>query len=369
MSIIHLSIYVHLENHEMHEFGRPQGPLFHRWLPNGRPDAITVPVKDSRNELKFWFERRGFRRDGTFIHYDVSRKEVDEDAMRRQAVLVAGGLFGEARFAHVMADELTAIRTEEIGSSAYISAGRRVIDFLYGPTAAFVDLLRLQYGQYWLPEIRPWDSRQVSLGQYCSSFGLRWREREDQEWSNFRPTENSVRVTVGPPSGRGYAENLTESDWKYLQEHFDPSATLPLAVRVLGRAHQLSDMGHTNEGIVQAVTALELALEHFVTEQCRVHSAQVADSIRSVSELPLRTQFSIVATASSLIQPAILDNALHGIDLRNRVVHQAAVAGECTNELRALLQCSQALLRLPEFKTPVLSSGNELGAPVSPSGA
>jgi hypothetical protein len=361
--MLHLSLHISLENFDVHAFVRPHGPLFNRWLPNGRGDAISVPVADSRNELKFWFVRRGFT-DGSFIRYEAKRNEIDEDTMRRQAVLDAGPLLGEARFVHVMPDELAAIRVAAVGSDAYMAVGRRIIDFVYAPTSAFLDLLRLQYGQHWLPELHPWDSRQESLGSYCSTLGLHWRESEDQAWSAFRPTELSATIYVGPNPGRGYAEYLTESDWRHLQSNFNPSASLPLAVRLLGRAHQLSDTGHTSEGLVQAVTALELALDHFLTEQCRSYSPQVRDNTKPITDLPLKAQLSMVAAATSLIPTATLDDALRGIDLRNRIVHEAAMVTESSKDmLRAVLQCAQALLRLPEFKMPILSSGNELSAP------
>ena len=43
-----------------------KGPLFHRWLPDGRQDSIVLATKDPNTKLEVWFERRGYA-DGNFI--------------------------------------------------------------------------------------------------------------------------------------------------------------------------------------------------------------------------------------------------------------------------------------------------------------
>jgi hypothetical protein len=137
-----LSVVVHLENHDLGEFTRPHGARFHKWLPNGRDDAVVVPVTDARNSLELWFERRGYVQDA-FIRYDAGRFEVDTDVMRRQGYLDSGVLFAEARFAHAAASELTAVRNNARDSDDYVAVGKRVVQFLQPPLSAFFDLLKV----------------------------------------------------------------------------------------------------------------------------------------------------------------------------------------------------------------------------------
>lgn len=362
--ILRLRFGVHLEDFGGEHFDRPHGPLFHRWLPNGRADELSVPTADSRNRITAWFERRGFV-DGSFIRYDMDRCEVDESTMRRQARLDAGALRGEAEFAHVTSDELAAIREGRIGSKEYVAAGKRIVAFLYQPIAALVDLLRVQYGQYWLPEILPWDSRAQSLGSYCSStFSLRWRETENEDWHKFQPTDLSMTVFAQLPPGRAYEEYLTENDWRRIQSSFSPTSTLPLALRVIARAHQLHDSGHVNESFVQAVTGLELSIEYFVANSALRLSKDVAAFANQLLTLPLKVQLSILATATSRIPVATIDTAIDAIDLRNKIVHEGSTGeDERRRMFLAIAECARVFLGLTEFKTPVLNSGNQLSAP------
>jgi hypothetical protein len=139
--MLYISFTVPMVNYGINSLHPPQGPLFHRWLPNGREDAIDVPVKDARNRLQFWFERRGYSDNTNFIIYDKKREEIDEKIMRLQAKLDAGQLWGEAKYAHASKAELTAVRENRISSEEYIALGERLVKFLSEPIGVFIDVL------------------------------------------------------------------------------------------------------------------------------------------------------------------------------------------------------------------------------------
>ena len=362
--MLYLSFAVSLKNYTIPEIVQPNGPLFHRWLPDGRTDAVSVPTADERDRLVFWFDRRGYVA-ADFIRYDNARQEVDPEVMKRQGHLDAGPLRGEAQYAHATSAELEALREDRQGSDEYIALGKRVIDFLYPPLAVFIDLLRCQYGQYWLPELQPWDSRTQSIGSFChSSIFLRWRENEDQGWREFLPTERTGTIRVPRLPGRGFGEYLTETDWKYLQKTFDPNAGISLALRLLGRAHELGDSGHVAEAFIQLVTGAELAIEHFLTMRVSGFSKEMASSKQSFSTLPLKTRLTVLVTAASLAPQVTLEKALQAIDLRNEIVHQGKQPQDPDGTMfLALMQCAKALLGLKELKTPVLYPVNELTPP------
>lgn len=361
--VLLLRIGIILENYDVDQFLRPPGPLFHRWLPDGRTDAVAVPMKDVRNRLELWFARRGYD-DSGFVRWDNQRSEVNVGAMSRQAKLDAGYLFGEATYAHTTDLEIKALQDDRVGSDDYIGLAKRIIDFLYPPIAAFVDLLRTQYGQYWLRELRQWDSRTQSLGSYCSStLGLHWRQSVDEPWHRFQPNE-SMQVAVGEfLPGRGYAEYLTEADWRHIQATFDPGQELTISLKLVARAHGLRDRGHLEEAFVQATTALELAVEHFVESRCGSPSAEPSLSGPFLS-LPLKTKLFVLGNAMRTIPSVTLDNALKAIDMRNRVVHE----GEKVRDpdwilFLALIECVRVFAGVSELKTPVLCSSNALLAP------
>jgi hypothetical protein len=358
-----LSFAIHLDAIQLDHFVPPHGPLFHRWLPDGRNDAVALPTADNRNSITLWFERRGFV-EGGFIRYDRNRSEVDQAIMRRQGNLEAGHVLGEAEYAALTESELTAIRSDGGGTSEYIGFGKRVVQFLQPPLSAFVDLLRTQYGQYWLPELRPWDSRRESLGAYCSTtLWLRWRERPDQEWRRFLPTDQSSTIVVEALPRRGCGEYLTEADWRHIQATFQGCGNAPLALRVLARAHELQDTGHVREALIQAVTGIELSIESFLTARNTRRSSKIVLPPQFFN-LPLKAQLAVVVTASDLVPEATLERATKAIDLRNDIVHEGKACNDPSWELLlALMECGQALLGLTELKSPVLYAGNELSGP------
>jgi len=167
------SLSIHLENHDIDNHVRPKGPLFNRWLPNGRSDSIILT--DSI-DIEVWFERRGYV-DRSFIRYDKKKNEVDPKIMALQGKLDAGQLWGEIEYSDISENELDAVLNNKIDSDEYISLGKRLVKTLHPPLSNFINKLRTQYGQYWLPELSPWDSRSESLGSYCST--TIWLE-----WSN-----------------------------------------------------------------------------------------------------------------------------------------------------------------------------------------
>ena len=62
------------------------------------------------------------------------------------------------QLAVLTSSELKVIQDNAIGHEDYVAAGKRVVDFLYGPVSNFIAVLKFQYGQHWLPTLEPWDS-------------------------------------------------------------------------------------------------------------------------------------------------------------------------------------------------------------------
>ena len=55
-----LKFFFPLERYELGPLP-PSGPLFHRWLPDGEKDAITLSPPSEHYTLKLWFERWGYK--------------------------------------------------------------------------------------------------------------------------------------------------------------------------------------------------------------------------------------------------------------------------------------------------------------------
>ncbi len=363
--MLKLRFRIHLENYEVHEFRRPKGALFNRWLPDGRANVIDVPVRHKDNKLQIWFERKGYVKD-EFIEYDSQKSEVDPVVMARQGKLEAGPLRGEAVFYNVMDEEVKAVQGNHIGSEEYVALGKRVIDFLRPPLSNFISVLRTQYGQYWLRELEPWDSRRQSLGSYCrSTLGLFWCN-DGNQWNHFSPTESSAALYVTKLPRRGFGEYLTKDDWEHLSSSFDPYETPSLATIILGKAHEFYDNGELKQSFVEGVTALEVALSEFVLRKLADEPQMSEDASRIFSDPSkgVQEKFKLVSLISSSVSNEIYKKTLEAIKIRNNIVHRgdnSSISDETA--LQALFHVITVFLSDDEYKFPVLINGNMLYAP------
>jgi hypothetical protein len=365
---LRLRFRVHLERYEMPEFYRPKGPLFHRWLPNGLSDAISVPMRDSRNRLSIWIERRGFV-EGGFIKFDPGRAEVDVDIMRRQAKIEAGALCGEMKLGTLTSSELEAVLNNRINSTDYTRVGKIVCEIVAGAVGYISDILRNQYGQFWLAEFEEWDARVYTLGAYCGGvLGAMWKDSDTDLWHPFRPTDPMITGYATRPPGRGYEEYLTECDWRKIQKEIasgEPFGSkknrkAPLALLLVGKAHELHASRHVRQAVIEAVTALEVALGFFMSSV----GLEIADHKEFKDRCRLSLCLTIVGRSSGRIGPELLKEAVRGIELRNAIVHEGGEPPkDYATALSAMLKAAVALLRIDEHKMPVVDGGNELAPP------
>jgi hypothetical protein len=282
--------------------------------------------------------------------------------MRRQGKLNAGSLYGEAAFVNVTETELDVIKNNSVGSDDYISVGKRVIDFLYPPVSNFIDILRTQYGQYWLPEVPPWDSRKATLGTYCSSeFSLRWKINDNDEWQRFLPTEQGGFLTIGPLPGRGFKEYLTEEDWQQMKSKTDLYENPLLATIILGKASEFLDTGHLRQAFVEATTAIELAVHHYMKTRADALGLK-SEVFNKFFDMPLVKQVAVICTTSKLVEADVLKGALQAIEIRNRIVHEGFLPHDHHQKPLRSLFSTVSLLVGVDHKFPVLTGQNEIGA-------
>ena len=169
-----MKFYVYLKNFDYNNILCPHGPLFHRWLPNGENDAISLDSGDDDAKLMVWFDRFGTV-DGKQIRFDLGKREVDQKIMLTQAILEGGPLFGRVEIDNMSEEIVHCLKNDEIGSEVYEQFGKRVVKIIYPAVQNFLDNLRTRYGQYWIPNIEKWDSRKDSLGAHCRNLQIEWR--------------------------------------------------------------------------------------------------------------------------------------------------------------------------------------------------
>jgi hypothetical protein len=369
MAVIKMAFSVWLESQLIPGI-RVTGPLFHRFLPDGKNDAVVLTPEGAPHEIRVWFARNAKKVDG-FLKWDRDGSDFDENIMRRQGVLEGGPLRGEMLMPDVSQNELTSLLrnpkalNEKFGQDTpddpnYIALGKRVIAVLQPRLSNFVSTLRNQYGQYWLEELRPWDSRRSTLGTYCSSnLGLQWWNDVSSDWRRFLPTNSGAMITVQRPPGRGEGEYLTELDWRRFQRTHcldDVSTELQL----LGNATRALDFGEYRQAFIEVMSALELVIAR------RLSSGSDLTKRAIQSFLDRETQSAQVAVVllATGADDAEIEQALCGLKVRNRVAHEGYLPTSVeAGELRPLVKTIQRLAGLEELKTPAFTTGNSLSAP------
>ena len=360
MATLLLRFAITLEDYNLPHIDQHHGPLFHRWLPDGEKDSIVLDTGDPDAELKVWFDRWGFVRDG-FIEFSYKRREVAPDLIPRQAVLDAGPLMGLLRIQGLSEEQLAPIREDKVGDDAYVVVGKRVIKkLLYPPVSRFIDVLRTNCGQYWIRPPEEWDSRKGSLGHYCSLLQLRW-SLDGQTWRDFRPDEAVIRITGAIQ--RRFPGYLTREGWQELgevaREEYEPS----LGAFILARTHQLLDEENMRHAIVEGVIALEVALSELIRRKLGA-AESLLDRMSAFWNLPLPTQVVSIAAPLGTVSSQDIEHTVKAIEMRNKVIHEGwSPPDDAEVDVSGLLRTVAALLSGPTFRFPSARFLNSLMSP------
>lgn len=358
MTTLFIKFIVRLEDNSLSQSSlAPRfGPLFHRWLPDGKKNALNLSTTDPKVNLKIWFERRGYV-DDSFIKFDFNRTEVDPKIMEEQGILEAGPLFGLLEIQGILKKNLDILRMNKVGHDLYMSLGKRVVKLICPLVQRFLNILRINYGQYWIAELDKWDSRRESLGIYCGSkLSMQWRTTRQKIWKPFEPEEK--RVMFDASISRDFSEYLTKDDWQELleayQEGYEPSAS----ANMLGRAQYSLDEGNLRQAFVEGTTALEIALHEFIRNNQQA-SGSLLESMQAFWTLPIRSQLIIVFTILSNTTSQQIEEAVKAIEIRNDIVHEGKKPHAGSKEkLSMLLRLVASMVSGPKFKFPKMNIGN-----------
>jgi len=345
-----------------------KGPLFNKWLPDDENDAIVL---DTNFDVKVWFERRGFI-SGSYIRYNSTKRDIQNNLIPRQAVLDGGILFGSAKF-NATEEQLKPMQEEDLGSEEYKLLGKQIIEHIIKPVSKFINLLRVDYGQYWIKPLLGWDSRNESLGNYFTSLDVKWRLDSRLEWKRFQPNRNEQNFTAYLYSDETFKKYITHDDWERLKDYVldqeFKNYKLNLAKKILGKAQQNWDESNYSEAFISVVSALELAIGLFIKNRVpsdnNVYSNLENVFMRKKPKISLVEQVAAVFTIKEDFKLNIIEKALDGITLRNDIIHrgQERVNEENIDEFSALSKCVQSLIFKPHFKYPIFTTSNSLDAP------
>lgn len=326
---------------------RLPGPVFHRWLPT-EADPLELLLPEQGARLRFWFRRRGYVEEGLLV-YKEDRDEFDETIMPLQALLQAGVLRGQLDFDDIGNETLAALERGGFDDPAYMRLGKLGIRLILPQMGRVVQILRTTFGQYWLEPIQTWDSRCESLGHVCYFMGMRWSQ-DGAHWRDFVPNEPQ---SFSPWTHEQdlYRQYPMEEDWRWLQSAFSAGYSPPLAIVTLSRSHELNDQGKTSLAVLEAITALEIAVDDALRSQIGGDPA-VKDIVQAVWGLPFSARFTLAATSARVPHQDLL-LALKVYALRNQIAHEGADPGTDIEEpLRGLGRVISVLSGVPRLRFP-----------------
>lgn len=359
MSILLLNFGIILENYNLPKINRHYGPLFHRWLPDGKKNCIVLDTKNPNIELKVWFKRLGFVDNG-FIKFDYKKHKVDSKIIPTQSILEAGPLFGLLKMKKISKNEINIIKQNKIGDPLYLKLGKKIVkEVIFPPISNFLNIFRTNYGQYWIRNLKDWDSRKESLGNYCrNTLNLKWSLDNGKKWYSFQPDKKKVNITAYIQ--RDFKEFLIKKDWKDIKYYINKGYIPSIASHILSKTHQLIDQDNLKYAYIEGVTALEIAIHEYVRKNMK-NSNSLIKSIQAFWNLPLHSQISVIAIILDKISQQDLENCIKAIDTRNKIVHEDKnFPNTAKNELNGLLNVISTLSDGPKFRFPNANIGNSI---------
>lgn len=330
-------------------FHQHNGVCFHRWLPDGENDAIVLDERGSK--IKLWCERFGHEVRGC-IEYDNEKREIDLNLMNRQGRLESGPLFGKIEALEISDDEYKVLEENKVGDPIYQNLGKRITKIIDPVLAKFFYIMRIHFGQFWIPEFEKFNSKEASIGYHLRFMGMKWSSDDGKSWKIFEPDHEHPPVTAYFASHESYLELISNTDWKNLQSILQKEYKESLAAITLARTHRYIVQRDTRHAFFEGVTAVELAIEEFIHNNINDNKI-FKENIQGFWNLPISTQLVTLSTALNLSKSKV-EETITAIKLRNRIVHDGFEPEffDVRKNLISLLEIVSKLLIGPKFKFP-----------------
>jgi len=217
--------------------------------------------------------------------------------MVKQNAIGSRHLWGRIAFDDVTPETMHAVMSGIRDNPDYIALGKRIIRKVIEPHVwRFIDLLRTNYGQFWIREPYKYDSRRNSMDGYFALFNTRWRADDGITWNAFEPAYRQNAVGSGPLRFFPTSDFLKEEDWRGIEQVLNSGYSAGYAAILIDRIRHLLWRHNYRHALIEAVIALELAISH-----------KVRGAVENSSELKRRLQqfweLGLSASSSYLPRP------------------------------------------------------------------
>jgi hypothetical protein len=302
------------------ELGVIGGLTFHRCLPKSDEDKVTFAEGDLCVAFGF---------DLTCI---FGEPDITEEELKKHLNVITTKIKADVTIAGV-SDELTSYIATVAESRShpqsplkqeYADLGRRVYEFVLTAFNLLANVIRADNGQFWLAEYT------IDAGRMASGYTV-FRavvSVDGQTWCSWVPTDEE---TLG---GRGVETSryVTHEDWRRIKGLIDSGARPSLVWELLARAEAFAFGAQRRSSLIEATTALEVAISIFV----KAPNAQAAFGERLAGRMgtgslaqqrehlglqgTVRYLFAVIFTEEQ-VPTELLATCQQAVKERNNVVH------------------------------------------------
>jgi len=352
-----LSFVIDLRSSEFKLIEEIQGPLFSKFFPNNNQD--NVELKFEKGVAKFWFERRGYIDESGLIKYDFNKKELKEDLIFRQGIIQGGPLFGELI---ISSNYQTNLTSQDLNNNDDIMQfSKSIVKIIALETQKILDILRYNFGHYWIIENINWDSRKCNLGFHCKNLlHLKLFDEENAIWLDLVPESPRATINLTSKISSDFSDYLTEKNWLKFKGLVNQGHSPSFAQKQLIKAFITLDSGDLEKAFIDAVTVLEIALDKYY-KSINNKSEKIGKLFNRIKDIGNKEQLSNIFINHDTVATIDLEAAIDAIDIRNKIVHEGYTPRHDDKvKLEVLLKLNSLLIDEPFSNLISSNTGNSL---------
>jgi len=207
----------------------------------------------------------------------------------------------------------------------YAEVARQVLSAAVESVNRLILYVRNHKGQYWL---EPLDMPIADVDVHSANVGFRARVRiPPQDWFRWSPPGAFV-LRAGASQPERY---IAEEDWSDLRSFVTGSSRPELVLELLANAESLADAGRQRSALIEAATALELALSNFARApligalqdmvNSRVHVKSLKNQVEHLGFLGSLKYLIPLLFTERVLAKKTLEQCWAAVDMRQVVVH------------------------------------------------
>lgn len=302
--------------------------LFGRWMPLREEDVVTVTLDNLTTRL--WFDLScSTLRDVDLPDIDmhtwvIVTKVHAETALGGVPDKLVDFIYEECERYKLGPNDSHDARYKQLRDE-YQEMGRKVLQTSLAAFNRLIRFARNQKGQYWL------DERPIDFDHMASDF-VEFRAKvklPDRDWIAWYPGSTDLIRLRGPSPEK----LITDADWADARLFVCGNNRIDLILELLANSEALAANGYRRNAIIEAVTALEIAVSRFAHSP-KLNELVSSEIARRMDTVSLRSQVEHLGFSASirfllpllfgeeLLPCAVINQCQRAVAIRGNVVHE-----------------------------------------------